>query len=104
VGHDPRFDSAWAKWAQGVSHAHALEEHIDAFSANRDREPILGARTEYHPKRHGFVITVENIEPIPMQWRLVLGDAANNFRAALDHLAWALVTTKRLAKLCRLPI
>jgi hypothetical protein len=95
VGHDPIFDSAWAKWAQGVRHSHALEEHIDAFSADPDRKPILEGRTEYHSKRHGFVIVVGDIEPIPMQWRLMLGDAANNFRAALDHLAWALVSRGR---------
>jgi hypothetical protein len=95
VAHDPLFDSAWAKWAQGVRHAHALEDYIDAFTADRNREPVFEGRTEYHPKRHGFVIVVGDIEPIPTQWRLMLGDAANNFRSALDHLAWALVTRGR---------
>jgi hypothetical protein len=92
---DPLFDSAWAKWAQGVRHAHALGDDIDAFHANRQRAPVLEARTEYDAKRHGFVVTVEKIEPIPALWSLMLGDAANNFHAALDHLAWALVCRGR---------
>jgi hypothetical protein len=32
---------------------------------------------------------------MPIRWRLLLGDVANNYRAALDHLAWALVSRGR---------
>jgi hypothetical protein len=92
VSYDPLFDSAWAKWAQGVRHAHALGDDIDAFHSKRNRAPILEAKTKYDAKRHGFVITAVNVEPVPPLWSLILGDAANNFRSALDHLAWALVS------------
>jgi hypothetical protein len=91
MGHDPLFDSAWAKWAQGVRHAHALQDHIDAFDTHFGRGPGLRSRTEYQAKRHGFAVIIEDVETIPVPWRLILGDAANNFHAALDHIAWALV-------------
>lgn len=95
MAHDALFDSAWAKWAQGVKHFQALQDDIASFNADHDRGPVLEARAQYNAKRHGFVVTVEKIEPIPVPWSLMLGDAANNFRAALDHLAWALVTRGR---------
>lgn len=56
---------------------------------------MLASRAEYHPKRHGFAIVAEELAPIPVQWRLLLGDVANNCRASLDHLAWALVCRGR---------
>jgi hypothetical protein len=89
---DALFDSAWAKWAQGVKHFQALQDDIAAFRAEHARGPVLATRARYDAKRHGFVIAVDKIEAIPMGWSLILGDAANNFRAALDHLAWALVS------------
>jgi hypothetical protein len=52
---------------------------------------MLRTRTEYQPKRHGFAVIIGEIEGIPVPWRLLLGDSANNFHAALDHIAWALV-------------
>lgn len=52
----------------------------------------MEVRTKYDAHRHGFVAVIEKVEPVPVSWRLLLGDAASNFRAALDHLAWALVS------------
>jgi hypothetical protein len=88
--HDPLFDSAWFKWAQGVVHAQTLQNAI-INSVGADAEPLVAARTEYHAKRHGFVVVATEVAAIPMRWRLLLGDVANDYRAALDHLAWALV-------------
>jgi hypothetical protein len=92
MAHDPPFDSAWFKWAQAILHTQALEADIDAYSSDGQPYPLLTLRTEYQPKRHGFAAFVHDIEPVPVSWRLRIGDVANNFRAALDHLAWALVT------------
>jgi hypothetical protein len=93
--HDPLFDSAWFKWAQAILHTQALEADIHAYSADSQPYPILTLRAEYEPKRHGFAVFVHDIEPVPVNWRLKLGDVANNFRASLDHLAWALVSRGR---------
>jgi hypothetical protein len=88
---DPLFDSAWFKWGHGVAHAQALEADIDAFRFDGHRDPLLANRAEYNPKRHGFAVYATDVAPIPTRWGLMLGDIANNYRCALDHLAWALV-------------
>lgn len=93
--YDPLFESAWLKWTQAVVHSQTLERDIEARAANSDPDPVRAIRVQYHPKRHGFAILVEDIEPMPIRWRLLLGDIANNYRAALDHLAWALVCRGR---------
>lgn len=93
--HDPLFDSAWLKWTQAIRHTQTLEAEIVAFGSNGDPYPRLVVRAEYHPHRHGFAVIPEWVEPIPVRWRLLLGDVANNFRSSLEHLAWALVTRGR---------
>jgi hypothetical protein len=89
--HDPLFDSAWLKWAQAVRHAEALETEIETTRKNGQPQPGFASRAKYEPKRHGFGVFIERVAPTPPGQRLLLGDAANNFRASLDHLAWALV-------------
>ncbi|MGN6557556.1 MAG: hypothetical protein ACTHLH_06045 [Solirubrobacterales bacterium] len=89
--YDPLFDSPWLKWAQGLLHAEALQADIVSVGHKPDSYPVLSYRTEYQPKRHGFAVIAEEIAPIPPRWPLLLGDIANNNRAALDQLAWALV-------------
>lgn len=55
-------------------------------------QPLLTHRAEYHPERHGFAVLVDRVlVPIPRRWGLLLGDIANNFRSALDHIAWCVV-------------
>jgi hypothetical protein len=95
MAHNPLFDSAWLKWTQAIVHSQALQRDIDTRTSHGDTNPIRTFRTHYDPKRHGFAIIVEDIEPIPVRWRLLLGDIANNYRSALDHLAWALVSRGR---------
>ncbi len=95
MAHDPSFDSAWFKWAQAIVHANALQAEIKASAKRGYSEPLFAARAQYEPKRHGFAVIVERVAPVPMRWRLLLGDIANDYRAALDHLAWALVCRGR---------
>lgn len=89
--HDSLFDSAWLKWSQAMRHAEALEAQIKALRGDGQPQPGFSTRAKYQPKRHGFSVYVTQIGPIPVRMRLLLGDAANNFRGSLDHLAWALV-------------
>lgn len=93
--YDPLFDSAWLKWAQGLRHAEALEADIVRLGHEPNAYPVLAYRTEYQPKRHGFSVIAKEIAPIPVRWQLMLGDVANNYRSALEHLAWALVSRGR---------
>ena len=57
------------------------------------RQPFT-SRTEYDPKRHCVIARLENVEPLPPFVSLLIGDVAHNFRAALDHLVWALIRTR----------
>jgi hypothetical protein len=89
--HDPLFDSAWIKWSQAVLHSQTLEREIAA----RADDPVRAFRTEYQSQRHGFAVIVDEIDAVPVRWQLLLGEVANNYRTALDHLAWALVRRGR---------
>jgi hypothetical protein len=78
-----------------MRHAEALEAEIETMRRDGQPQPRFASRAQYEPKRHGFGVRVERIAPTPPGQRLLLGDAANNFRAALDHLAWAIVCRGR---------
>jgi hypothetical protein len=92
--YDPLFESPWLKWAQAIIHAQTLERELASWQGTGGN-PVISYRAEYQPHRHGFAIIVEELEPIPVRWQLLLGDIAVNYRAALDHLAWALVSRGR---------
>jgi hypothetical protein len=94
MAQDPLFDSAWFKWANALAHTQTLQADIQA-RAKADAQPTFAFRAHYEPKRHGFALVVATVEPIPVRWGLLLGDIANNYRASLDHLAWALVSRGR---------
>lgn len=91
---DPLVESAWLKWAHGVGHAQALDADIDIdmFAASPDNDPLLGVGTDYDPRRHGFTVRVADVAPVPKRWGLMLGDVAHNYRSALDHAAWTIVS------------
>ncbi|HSZ06554.1 MAG TPA: hypothetical protein VK778_15305 [Solirubrobacteraceae bacterium] len=91
MAYDPLFDSAWHKWAQAMRHSEALEAEIKTMRRDGRPQPGFASRAKYEAHRHGFGVYVERIAETPPRQLLLLGDAANNFRAALDHLAWAVV-------------
>jgi hypothetical protein len=90
---DPLFESAWLKWAQAAHHMKTLKTEFDADPVVQGKtDPLVATRTEYQPRRHGFVIYAKEVLPVPKHWSLILGDIAHNLRSTLDHLAWALVS------------
>ncbi len=93
--YDAAFESAWYKWGQAMVHAQALRADIDAVNEDGSADAVRAFRAHYYAKRHGFGLVVEDVSPIPVRWRLRLGDIASNYRASLDHLAWALVCRGR---------
>ena len=90
--YDPLFESAWLKWGQASIHAKALQAEIAAWTKDGTANPIFASRAQYEPKRHGFAVIAEDIRAVPFDCRLILGDVAANLRAALEHLAWAVVS------------
>lgn len=92
VPHDPLFASPWLKWGRAAVHAQALHADLErTIALDNPDHPTLVVRTEYQPKRHGFAVIIDDIDPMPPRLGLVLGDLVNNLRSALDHLAWAIV-------------
>ena len=91
---DHLFESPWLKnLGRAIQHAQALKAEIDEDQTADD--PLLSVRTEYQSGRHGFAVYATAVRPVPSSWGLLLGDIAFNFRCALDHLAWALVSRGR---------
>jgi hypothetical protein len=88
------FDSAWLKWGRAVVHTQTLEGQVARDMADFNARKSYTSRTEYDSKRHCVIARLVSVEPLPPLIGLLIGDAANNFRACLDHLAWALVTTR----------
>lgn len=75
------------EWAQ--QHAKSLNGDIGRW-ANSKAEPPVTFRREFKPKRQLVKFRVADVRPPAPSWGLRAGDALNNYRAALDHLAWEL--------------
>ena len=74
MAHDPLFDSAWFKWVGAIAHTQALQQDVVAKGLSGDADPVRAFRTEYDPKRHGFGVVVEELAPMSLRWRLLLGE------------------------------
>jgi hypothetical protein len=82
-----RIDGVRLKIERAKKHISDLDVSIRAFC---DSEPYsLGIKE--HPEIAQVALHVRNIEPIPDEIALVIGDAVHNLRSALDHLSWQLV-------------
>lgn len=89
------FDSAWLKWGWATKESELLKQELRAFADDPRFQDLNAAACHYHPKRHGFVLTVERMAPIPPWIVLRIGTVAHNYRSALDNLAWAFVRRGR---------
>jgi len=82
---DP-FRSSQRKLARGKHHIEILKRDIDAFFKENPCERAI----EPNPELSGYVDWKIKIpKPIPEQLAEIIGDAANNLRAALDHAVYA---------------
>jgi hypothetical protein len=86
--------SAWQKFSWASKHmervATALEE-----SANPNAHPIAFEVNIEPPHGNVAVVRVTQLPNIRTDYGLSLGDTVQNFRSALDHLAWGLVKVGR---------
>lgn len=83
------------KLARAERHIDELRREIKAFMA---REPHPhGFRVEFEvaadQTREYVVYAIIRSDP-PFEWALIVGDAINNIRAALDHLVWTITPVK----------
>lgn len=89
----PSLGSARAKWERARVHTEALyhefREHCRAY------QPCsIGFHMDYE-RREKFWHVEGPPEPPPSFLGLIAGDALQNYRASLDHLAWQLVLANR---------
>lgn len=80
--------SSWAKLERAKTHVDQLRAEI-AEAGNGDPKSIP-LRREYDAEDRAVVYRVEHVIEVRPHWSLLVGDAAHNFRSALDHLAWQL--------------
>jgi len=85
------FESAWLKWAWAKAHAETLKAYMRVWGNDPNRDTRIGLGAYYSPKHHRFNIYVAEIPALPIEWSVVIGDIAHNYRSCLDHTAWALV-------------
>ena len=91
--HDPSlFESAWLKWAWAKAHAETLKAYVWEWGKNPNRDSRIGLLPDYDAKHHRFNVYVATLPALPIEWSVVIGDIAHNYRGALEHVAWALAT------------
>jgi hypothetical protein len=86
-------DDCRAKAAWGKSHVDQLKADILAWKY-LNHTPPFSTRKKFEPQAGDagkFSFWIDHISPLPVEWSLVIGDALNNYRAALDHMAWTVV-------------
>jgi hypothetical protein len=85
------YEGCWHKLDWAKKHADALQRSVDAWGANFNLKPPFGFRKELDPDANCFTLSSTTVMAPPPEWRLMIGDALTNFRAALDYLAHDLV-------------
>ena len=101
--YQPDFRSVRAKIERAKEHRDILEREIqDAFEVESNR---VGLRVEFDPESGYHVFRARTFPPedLLVRFGLILGDALQNLRAALDHLVWQLSLHKRNGRSPRNP-
>jgi hypothetical protein len=86
---DP-MSSAWAKYHWASKHMEAVAAAIQR-SVDPNTHPVAAEINIEPPGGNIAVVRVTKLPNIRTDYGLALGDTIQNFRAALDHLAWGLV-------------
>lgn len=89
----PDLSSVQLKLDRAAHHIESLRAEMQAFS--RRKPSPFDHRTEERPRPDGsveYVLYAIVREYPPSTWALIIGDAVQNIRAALDHLAYELST------------
>src|SRR2546425_9344446 len=94
IRNDP-LDAARAKAVRGSAHIEALAAELWAWRFLQGVPPYVLTR-HFQPGRNRFVFFATNVTRWPAAWSLLIGDALNNLRSALDHTVWYLANLKPL--------
>jgi hypothetical protein len=88
---DP-MESAWAKYHWASKHMDSVYAAIQR-SVDPDLHPVAVDIHRESPNGTNAVARITKLPNLRTDYGLALGDTIQNFRAALDHLAWCLVKT-----------
>lgn len=81
------FESAIAKLNRAEFHINDLERQFKAFV---ERKPHRFS-VKHNEETGQPVIQIRFVEPVPLVFSLIIGDAVHNIRCALDHIMWELI-------------
>jgi hypothetical protein len=85
----PDLRSAELKLNRAREHVTLLEGELKAWHKRHPQPLTLDFKADPDPQVIPMIVkTIEDPDPL---MSLIVGDALNNFRAALDHIAWQLV-------------
>jgi hypothetical protein len=82
-------DEARAKLGRAREHADRLSEEGLALHGPDLPQPITWTTT-FNADENCFDVSIAAVRESPRRLGLILGDAIQNFRSALDHVAWRL--------------
>jgi hypothetical protein len=82
--------SAYLKIERAREHGRALGDAFEAFL----RSNPYKLTSDFDKAASCFVYRCSASDEPPAEWGLIIGDAAQNLRAALDHLYWQLARTE----------
>jgi hypothetical protein len=93
AGPHPRLAGSALKLKRAKTHLNSLKQSIDRFREEHHY------RLTRHDKakgrlRHVFTWDVEQAEPFPFYWPILVGEVLYQLHSALDHLAWELAFLK----------
>ena len=82
-------DEARAKLGHAREHAARLSEAVLALQGPDGQQPITWTTT-FNADENCFDVSIASVREPPRRLGLILGDAVQNLRSALDHVAWRL--------------
>ena len=83
---DERFALIWHKVERAKKHIRDLNDAIAVFMAAKPYK----VEAKRDPETRTPIYYVAEVQPVPQEISIVFGDAIQNLRAALDHLAYQL--------------
>src|SRR5487761_562821 len=86
MSQDDGFSRIQSKIERGSKHVLDLERTIKEFLNSKP----FTIETTRHPTTRRLIYYVTDVQPVPRDSALIAGDALQNFRSALDHLAFEL--------------
>jgi hypothetical protein len=80
----------WARIERAWEHVHTLEAAIEASDFNSSDDPMILFRRQFNQAISAFEFSIAYIRPFPDRWSLLVADALQSFRSALDYMVWQL--------------